>query len=159
VLIAGAVVSTAWRSERIETVHPGDTVQIAGRTLHFVGVTEGDVANYRAERAQIVVERPGSAAMTLYPERRWYPVAKSQTTNTAIATNGFGDLYLALGDGDGRGGWVLRAYYNPLVPWIWFGAILAALGGLVSLSDRRLRVRVQAPRASTVAASIGSADS
>jgi cytochrome c-type biogenesis protein CcmF len=159
VLIAGAVVSTAWRSERIETVHPGDTVQIAGRTLHFVGVTEGDVANYRAERAQIVVERPGSAAMTLYPERRWYPVAKSQTTNTAIATNGFGDLYLALGDSDGQGGWVLRAYYNPLVPWIWFGAILAALGGLVSLSDRRLRVRVQAPRASTVAVPIGSADS
>ena len=77
--------------------------------------------------------------MTLYPERRWYPVARSQTTNTAIATNGFGDLYLALGDPDGQGGWVLRAYYNPLVPWIWFGAILAALGGLVSLSDRRLR--------------------
>ena len=61
-------------------------------------MTEGDVANYRAQRAEIVVERPGSAAMTLYPERRWYPVAKSQTTNTAIATNGFGDLYLALGD-------------------------------------------------------------
>ena len=142
VLIAGIVVSTAWRSERIETIHPGDTIQIAGRTLRFVGVTEGDVANYRVQRAQILVERPGSAPMTMYPERRWYPVAQSQTTNTAIATNGFGDLYLALGDPDGKGGWVLRAYYNPLVPWIWFGAILAALGGLVSLSERRLRARV-----------------
>jgi len=142
VLIAGIVVSTAWRSERIETIHPGDTIQIAGRTLRFVGVTEGDVANYRVQRAQILVERPGSAPMTMYPERRWYPVAQSQTTNTAIATNGFGDLYLALGDPDGKGGWVLRAYYNPLVPWIWFGAILTALGGLVSLSERRLRARV-----------------
>ena len=142
VLIAGIVVSTAWRSERIETIHPGDTIQIAGRTLRFVGVTEGDVANYRVQRAQILVERPGSAPMTMYPERRWYPVAQSQTTNTAIATNGFGDLYLALGEPDGKGGWVLRAYYNPLVPWIWFGAILAALGGLVSLSERRLRARV-----------------
>ena len=142
VLIAGIVVSTAWRSERIETIHPGDTIQIAGRTLRFVGVTEGDVANYRVQRAQILVERPGSAPMTMYPERRWYPVAQSQTTNTAIATNGFGDLYLALGDPDGKGGWVLRSYYNPLVPWIWFGAILAALGGLVSLSERRLRARV-----------------
>jgi len=138
VLIAGAVVSTAWRSERIESMHPGDNLTIAGRNLRFVGVTEGDVANYHVQRAQIVVERRGAAAMTLYPERRWYPVARSQTTNTAIATNGFGDLYLALGDPDGQGGWVLRAYYNPLVPWIWFGAILAALGGLVSLSDRRL---------------------
>jgi len=142
VLIAGIVVSTAWRSERIETMHPRDTIQIAGRTLRFVGVTEGDVANYHAQRAQIIVERHGSAPMTMYPERRWYPVAQSQTTNTAIATNGFGDLYLALGDPDGKGGWVLRAYYNPLVPWIWFGAILAALGGLVSLSERRLRARV-----------------
>jgi cytochrome c-type biogenesis protein CcmF len=158
VLIAGIVVSTAWRSELIETMHVGDTLQIAGRTLHFVGVTEGDVANYHAERAQIVVERPGGAPMTMYPERRWYPVARSQTTNTAIATNGFGDLYLALGDPDGQGGWVLRAYYNPLVPWIWFGAILAALGGLVSLTDRRARMRVPAIRA-PAAAIARSADS
>jgi cytochrome c-type biogenesis protein CcmF len=158
-LIAGIVVSTAWRSERIEIVHAGDAVQIAGRTLRFVGVTEEDVANYHAQRAQVLVERSGSAPMTLYPERRWYPVARSQTTNTAIATNGFGDLYLALGDPDGRGGWVLRAYYNPLVPWIWFGAILAAVGGLVSLADRRQRVRVSATRASAAAMPAGSADS
>jgi cytochrome c-type biogenesis protein CcmF len=158
VLIAGVTVSTAWRSERIETLHPGDTIEIAGRTLRLVGVTEGDVANYHAQRAQIVVERPGSAPMTLYPERRWYPVARSQTTNTAIATNGFGDLYLALGDPDGQGGWVLRAYYNPLVPWIWFGAILAALGGLVSLSDRRLRLRLPTARTSLAVGSAGSAD-
>ncbi len=113
------------------------TCTIAGRTLHFVGVTEGNVENYQVQRAEIVVDRPGSAPFTVYPERRWYPLAGSRTTNTSITTNGFGDLYLALGDPDGKGGWVLRAYYNPLVPWIWFGAMLAALGGLVSLSDRR----------------------
>src|SRR5215471_7858235 len=158
VLIAGIVVSTAWRSERIETVRPGDTVQIAGRTLRFVGVTEGDIANYHAQRAQIVVERPGSTPITMYPERRYYPVAHSQTTNTAITTNGFGDLYLALGDPDGQGGWVLRAYYNPLVPWIWFGAILAAMGGLVALSERRLRVRVPVARTPAVTVSAGAAD-
>jgi len=158
VLIAGIVVSTAWRSERIETVRPGDTVQIAGRTLRFVGVTEGDIGNYHAQRAQIVVERPGSTPITMYPERRYYPVAHSQTTNTAITTNGFGDLYLALGDPDGQGGWVLRAYYNPLVPWIWFGAILAAMGGLVALSERRLRVRVPVARTPAVTVSAGAAD-
>jgi cytochrome c-type biogenesis protein CcmF len=146
VLVAGITVSTAWRSERIETLHPGNTLQIAGRILHFVGVTEGNVENYQVQRAEIVVDRPGSAPFTVYPERRWYPLAGSRTTNTSITTNGFGDLYLALGDPDGKGGWVLRAYYNPLVPWIWFGAVLAALGGLVSLSDRRLRMRLPASR-------------
>ena len=147
VLIAGITVSTAWRSERIETVHPGDDLHIAGRTLHFVGVTEGSVENYDVQRAEIVVDRPGNTPFTVYPERRWYPIAGSSTTNTSITTNGFGDLYLALGEGDGKGGWVLRAYYNPLVPWVWFGAVLAALGGMVSLSDRRSRRRVAAARA------------
>jgi cytochrome c-type biogenesis protein CcmF len=144
VLIAGITVSLAWRSERIETVHSGDNLKIAGRTLHFVGVTQGSVENYDVERAEIVVERPGSAPLTVFPERRWYPIAGSSTTNTSITTNGFGDLYLALGEGDGKGGWVLRAYYNPLVPWVWFGAVLAAFGGIVSLSDRRSRRRALA---------------
>jgi cytochrome c-type biogenesis protein CcmF len=146
VLIAGITVSTAWRSERIETVHPGSQLHIAGRTLHFVGVTQGNVENYQAQRAEIVVERPGDTPFAVYPERRWYPLAQTWTTHTSITTNGFGDLYLALGDPDGKGGWVLRAYYNPLVPWVWFGALLAALGGLVSLSDRRVRMRLPAPR-------------
>jgi len=158
VLVAGVTVSTAWRSERIDTVHPGDNLAIAGRTLHFVGVTEGNVENYQVQRAEVVVERPGGAPFTLYPERRWFPIAGSRTTNTAISTTGFSDLYLALGDPDGKGGWVLRAYYNPLVPWIWFGAVMAALGGLVSLSDRRRRVRLTA--ASVVPATVTrSADS
>jgi cytochrome c-type biogenesis protein CcmF len=150
VLIAGVTVSVAWRSERIETLRAGDNLQIAGRTLHFVGVTEGDVENYQVQRAEIVVDRTGSAPFTVHPERRWYPIAGSMTTNTSISTNGFGDLYLALGDPDGKGGWVLRAYYNPLVPWVWSGAVLAALGGLVSLSDRRLRMR--RPRSRTASA-------
>ena len=146
VLIAGITVSTAWRSERIETVHAGDNLQIAGRTLLFIGVTEGKVENYQVQRAEIRVDRPGHAPFAVYPERRWYPIAGSSTTNTSITTNGFGDLYLALGEGDGRGGWVLRAYYNPLVPWVWVGAVLAALGGVVSLSDRGSRVRAAAAR-------------
>jgi cytochrome c-type biogenesis protein CcmF len=147
VLIAGITVSTAWRSERIETMHAGDSLQIAGRTLRFIGVTEGMIENYQAQRAEIIVNRPGQAPFAVYPERRWYPIAGSSTSNTSITTDGFGDLYLALGENDGNGGWILRAYYNPLVPWVWFGAVLAALGGMVSLSDRRSRLRAAAARA------------
>ncbi len=147
VLIAGITVSTAWRSERIETMHVGDSLQIAGRSLRFVGVTEGMIENYQAQRAEIIVNRPGEAPFAVYPERRWYPIAGSSTSNTSITTDGFGDLYLALGENDGNGGWILRAYYNPLVPWVWFGAVLAALGGMVSLSDRRSRLRAAAARA------------
>jgi cytochrome c-type biogenesis protein CcmF len=156
VLIAGITVSTAWRSERIETMHPGETMTIAGRSLRLVGVAEGSAANYDVERAEIVVDRPGGAPFALHPERRFFPLAQSTTARTAITTNGFADLYLALGDPDGHGGWVVRAYYNPLVPWIWFGAILAAAGGLVSLSDR-LRYR-RAPAGAPAAAMVRSAE-
>jgi len=156
VLIAGITVSIAWKSERIETLRPGQTIDIAGRTLKLVGVTEGNVANYQVQRAEIIVDKPGGAPFAMHPERRWYPVAGSTTTNTAIATNGFGDLYLALGEPDGQGGWVVRAYYNPLVPWIWAGAVIAACGGMVALSDRRLRLRL--PAAHTAAAVPSSAE-
>jgi cytochrome c-type biogenesis protein CcmF len=143
-LIAGIAVTTAWRSERIATLNPGESLTIAGRTLRFAGVSDKSVANYREQRATVVVEQDGAPVATLHPERRYYPVAGSATTHTAILTNGLADLYLALGDPDGHGGWVLRAYFNPLVPWIWFGAAIAALGGLVSLSDRRLRLKLPA---------------
>jgi cytochrome c-type biogenesis protein CcmF len=136
VLIAGITVSTAWRAETIATMRPGDTVAIAGRVLRLAGVGEGSGPNYRFARAEIVVERPGHAPFVLHPERRTFPLAQTTTARTAIHTNGFADLYLALGDPDGNGGWVVRAYYNPLVPWIWFGALVAVLGGLVSLSAR-----------------------
>ena len=62
------------------------------------------------------------------------------TTKAAIRTNGLYDLYAVIGDPQPDGAWVLRIYIEPLVPWIWFGAAFMALGGLVSLSARRLRV-------------------
>ena len=77
--------------------------------------------------------------MTLYPERRWYPVARSQTSNTAIATTGSATSIWRSATPTAKAVGYCGAYYNPLVPWIWFGAILAALGGSCSLSDRRLR--------------------
>ena len=61
-------------------------------------------------------------------------------THAAIHTTGFADLYLALGDGDGNGAWTIRLYHHPLVPWLWLGCLVMVAGGLVSLSDRRLRV-------------------
>jgi cytochrome c-type biogenesis protein CcmF len=45
--------------------------------------------------------------------------------------------------------WAVRVTHNPLVAWIWFGAGIMALGGMVSLSDRRLRVGAPARRAAT----------
>ena len=59
-----------------------------------------------------------------------YPAEGQETVQTAIRTTGLDDLYVALGDDRGQGRWTLRAYVNPLAPFIWLGAGVMALGGL-----------------------------
>jgi cytochrome c-type biogenesis protein CcmF len=76
----------------------------------------------------------------MHPERRYFPLQRQSTTEVAIRTNLLADLYIAMGDPDAGGGWTIRAYYKPLVPWIWIGAVIMAFGGIASLSDRRWRV-------------------
>ena len=63
----------------------------------------------------------------------------TRTTEAAIHTTLMADLYVVLGEAVEGGGHVVRIYHNPLVPWIWGGCMLMALGGLASLADRRLR--------------------
>ena len=85
------------------------------------------------------------------PEKRAYPAEGQEISDTAIRTTGFSDLYVALGDDRGGGRWVLRAYVNPLAPFIWFGGAIMALGGLTSLWGR-LRKRSASAPAATVPA-------
>ena len=109
--------------------------------------------NFTADRATIRISSGGVAVATVYPERRFFPLQKQTTGETAIRTNLLADLYLALGEADAEGNWTVRAYWKPLVPWIWIGAAIMAFGGLVSLSDRRWRVGAAArARRSAVAA-------
>jgi cytochrome c-type biogenesis protein CcmF len=141
IAVAGMVATSVWKSERIESLAPGDSITTAGYEVTFDGVTSVEGPNYVAERGTLIVRRDGDVVTVLEPEKRWYPVARMPTTEAAIRTTLMADLYAAIGDGpDAEGRWVVRVWHHPLVPWIWAGAIFMALGGLVSLSDRRLRV-------------------
>jgi cytochrome c-type biogenesis protein CcmF len=95
--------------------------------------------------ATIEVSRDGRVIAILKPQRRTFPIQQQTTTDTAIQTNFFADLYAVLGD-ERDGGAVLRLHYNPLAPWIWLGGAIMALGGGLSLSDRRTRVAAPAPK-------------
>jgi cytochrome c-type biogenesis protein CcmF len=92
----------------------------------------------------------------MHPERRYFALQDQTTSVTAIRSNPFADLYVALGEPAADGGWTIRAYWKPLISWIWGGAIIMAFGGVVSLSDRRWRVgaaaRRRQPMAQTAAA-------
>jgi cytochrome c-type biogenesis protein CcmF len=140
VLIAGVTASTAWKEERVLRMRPGDSVEIAGTTLTLEAVEPVVGPNYTAMQARFVTDR----GAVLKPQRRSYWVQGTVTTEAAIRTSGLADLHAVVGEGGGAEGWVVRLYHQPLVPWIWAGALMMVLGGLLSLSDRRLRVA--APR-------------
>src|SRR5580700_4762996 len=152
VVIAGITGSNAWTEERIVTGRPGESFAIAGYTIALDAVNEVTGADYTATRADLRLIRNGHQVAALHPEKRFYPVENGNSTGVAIRTNLLSDIYAVIGDGDGKGGYVLRLYWNPLVPWIWLGAVVMALGGVISLTDRRHRVGAPVRRARAVAA-------
>ncbi len=146
VVVLGSVATSSWNVELMQVMKPGDQATFAGYGVRLDKVETVQGPNYVAERATIVVSEGSRPYTVLHPERRLFTVQRRQVAETAIQTNFLRDLYATLGEGDARQGWVVRLYLNPLAPWIWLGAALCALGGFISLSDRRLRVG--APRAS-----------
>ncbi|MGD1878093.1 MAG: heme lyase CcmF/NrfE family subunit [Kiloniellaceae bacterium] len=140
VVMAGIIGASAWKSEVVTNLKPGETVEVAGYSLLFEGVGKLNGPNYTAERARFTVFRDGEEIALMFPEKRVYPVTAMPTTEAAIRTTLFSDLYVVIGEADGQGGWTVRVYHEPLVPWIWLGCLSMVIGGLTSLSDRRLRI-------------------
>ncbi len=142
VTVAGITGMTNWASEKIEMLRPGESLELSGYRLRFRSVDDVPGPNYDAERATFDISRNGRFLGQLSSERRFYSAPQQQTTAAGIRTNLISNLYVAIGDPDGKGGWAVRFYYHPLMPWVWIGALVMAFGGFVSLSDRRLRVGV-----------------
>ena len=140
IIVAGMVAANAWQTERIQAMRPGESVDLAGYTVVFEGAGRTRGPNYDAVTGRFQLLDGAAPVALMRPERRNYPAERSQTTEAAIHTTWLADIYVVLGEQAENGTWAVRMYHNPLVPWIWAGAIVMAAGGLVSLTDRRLRV-------------------
>jgi cytochrome c-type biogenesis protein CcmF len=140
VMLIGMLGATVWKSERVEAMRPGDRLEIAGYTLVLDSVGEREGRNFVAETAAVSILQGGRRIAVLRPERRWYPVAEQQTTEAAIRLTPSGDLYVTLGEPRGDGARTIRAWRHPAIGLLWFGALTLALGGALSLSDRRHRI-------------------
>ncbi|MFN3952906.1 MAG: heme lyase CcmF/NrfE family subunit [Pararhodobacter sp.] len=144
-----------WETEDIRVAHIGQSFVHDGYTLTLDDVRRIEGPNYISTMGFVTVTRDGRFVAELRPEKRVYPAAGMPTTEAAIDYGFFRDVYVALGDPQEAGGWALRTYIKPFANWLWAGCLLMALGGLISLSDRRFRVaagaRPAAPRAATPA--------
>ncbi len=145
-VVAGVLGATVFKTESIQTMRPGDTVIVAGYGFTLDRVENVRGPNYAALRGVFRLSSDGKTFATVNAERRNYPVERSQTTEAGIHTTWAADLYAVIGEGSESGGWTTRLYHNPLVPWIWLGTIVMALGGAISLTDRRLRIGAPASR-------------
>ena len=147
VTVIGISLLLAWETEDIRVANVGDTYSVGAYEVTFAGVEDLQVANYFSTKAELLVSRSGREVATLYPEKRVYPAAGMPTTEAAIANGVFRDIYLVIGDEQPGGGFAVRGYVKPFANWIWAGAIIMAMGGGLSLSDRRFRVAAGARKA------------
>ena len=153
VFLIGACLEPSWKTENAQVLAPGQSLTVAGYQVKLNKVDTVDGPNFAAERAQIEATKGGRPACTGQPEKRVFPDAGGQSTShVMICMQGLSDLYVVLGDArplpGGQGGWLVTAHWNPWARLIWLGPFLMALGGLISLSDRRLRYAV--PKAARV---------
>jgi cytochrome c-type biogenesis protein CcmF len=145
VALIGIVCETTWNSEYIKSMRAGDVARVAGYELKLDDMTQRQGPNFREMVAQFAVALDGRPIATMTPSKRNFTTRGATTTEAALLTRGVSQLYISLGDVAGDGTIAVRIYHKPLVLLIWFGPVLMAFGGLLSLSDRRLRVGVPKP--------------
>jgi len=147
VTLLGVVSVGTWANERIVGLKPSQTVSLSGFDLSFDGLVQRSGPNYRELVGKFTVRRGGVPIATMEPAKRSFESRATTTTEAALLTRGFSQLYLSLGDVNDDGSVAVRLYYKPMVLLIWIGAVVMMFGGALSLSDRRLRIGAPRPAA------------
>ena len=137
--IFGISMITALEVEDIRVAHIADRFVVGEYEFLFHGVEKFNGPNYSVDQGHLTAFKNDVKVAELFPEKRFYHVQGMPTTEAAIDQSLTRDLYIALGDQQ-DGGWVVRTYIKPYANWLWIGAIVMALGGMLSLTDRRYRV-------------------
>ena len=145
VALIGIVCETTWNSEYIGSMKPRDVAHVAGYALKLDGTTERQGPNFHEMVAQFTVSLDGDLLSTMRPSKRSFTTRGATTTEAALQTIGASQLYISLGETAADGAIAVRIYHKPMVLLIWFGPVLMAFGGMLSLSDRRLRVGAPKP--------------
>jgi cytochrome c-type biogenesis protein CcmF len=139
--VIGVTVTSSFSIETDQRIVAGETVTVADYTIRMGKVSQVEGPNYSALRAEMVVTRAGNPVATLYPEKRLYRVQQSPMTEADIDDGWGRHVFIALGDQLDQNVWSVRIQYKPLIRFIWFGAFVMALGGLIAVTDPRYRLK------------------
>jgi cytochrome c-type biogenesis protein CcmF len=150
----GVAVTKTYSVELDVGMRPGEVQTVGGYDFRFDGIAPGQGPNYQAVVGTVAVLKNGREVTTLYPEKRIYRVQKSPMTEADIHGDMGRDLFAALGEDLGDSAWSLRLQFKPMIRFIWLGALVMAIGGVVAATDRRYRApsRVTVPAATPGAA-------
>jgi cytochrome c-type biogenesis protein CcmF len=143
VFVLGVTIVSAFGVESDRALSPGESIEVAGYEFEMQGLGNVQGPNFSAIEAEIEIRKDGEYVATVRPQKRQYLVQKSWMTEAGIHPGLDKDLFVALGDQLGNGGWSVRVQYKPLIRLIWLGTLIMALGGVIAVSDRRYRVKVR----------------
>ena len=142
IVLLGMTGTAVWVSENSAVMKPGDRLEIAGYELQFDGMARRNVANYQTETGTFTLFRGDKMIAVIEPERRFYPVAGMTTTEAEFVPRFASDIYVALGEPRDDGGQVVLAWHHPLVFFMWGGALIMTLGGIIAVRQRNRPQRV-----------------
>jgi cytochrome c-type biogenesis protein CcmF len=139
--VLGVTVTQSYREERDIGLRPGESATLQGYRFTFEGTQPVQGANFTGLEGRVVIREGERLVAELRPQKRQYPVRQDVMTEAAMAVDWNRDLFVAMGEDLGDGAWSMRLQYKPMVRFIWLGALVMALGGLIAIGDRRYRTR------------------
>jgi cytochrome c-type biogenesis protein CcmF len=149
ITVLGVVLVTSWETEQVLEMSAGQTVEAGGYTVRFDRESERAGPNYVEDAAHFSILTGGVVQAETDSAKRIYPARQMPTTEAGIISFGLSQLYISIGDKTEDGKLVVRIWWKPWILCIWGGALVMMAGGVVSLSDRRLRVGAPSRRAKT----------
>jgi len=151
-LTIGVTTVESFKIEEDVALKPGDSATVGGYTFKFVSERNLAGPNYSAVEGEFAITRGDTPVAVLHPQKRVYRVQTSPMTEAGISVGWTRDLFVALGDPLGGGAWSVRIQFKPLIRYIWVGALMMALGGLIAACDRRYRTQRATEKATTAEA-------
>ena len=135
----GITLVSAFNVETDQAMQMGGSVEVAGYSFELRELRNVEGANYQAIEGRVEIRKDGDLIGEVLPQKRQYIVQQNWMTEAGIDAGWNRDLFIALGDQLGNDTWSVRVQYKPMIRFIWLGAFIMALGGLIAISDRRYR--------------------